>query len=284
VEQQSVPLPKPQPQQPRYGIHELYLFREFTRENYEQTFGLQPPAFDPTRPVKAWFDSSAAERLPGEVVTYSVVRKVANEMAWQVAPFVITAEQAAHVNLPGAYRYPAYKPAATPATVGAQSLNPVYLTSYDEATNLAKEIGAQQVYEAPVPTIPGQDINWNGEARRPWHVRMVNGHAYAAGILIAQKCARGVGAPGFWRLSQQGDPVWQPLEQIASVPNANVMPVPVRDLLPNERFGADSFSASPAVIRTDLELPGSGPVGDAAWKAAVLDALGRIEQKLIGVG
>jgi hypothetical protein len=277
MEAQSVPQEKPQPDRPRYGIGELYLFREFTRQGYEQTFGVQPPPFDPSKPIKTWFDSSVAGRLPGEVVTYSVVRKVEGQAAYAVSPFAITAEDAARVNLPGAYRYPAYVPADTPAMAGGQrAINPVFLTERAEAEALGRELGLS-VVEIPIPVLPIHELAWNGETRRQWALALPNGKRAVAGLLLQQKYAGGIGAPGFWKFNAQGYPIWEPIHPITSNPNAKVMPLPVRGLLPNERLIADIFG--PAVVRTDLEAP--GPAGsDEAWKALVTAALGRIEQKL----
>lgn len=44
-----------------YGIQHLFLFPYFqTRAQYTQATGKEPPAFDPRKPPKGWFDPAAA--------------------------------------------------------------------------------------------------------------------------------------------------------------------------------------------------------------------------------
>lgn len=54
---------------PKYGIKSLYLFPYYqTREDYLAATGLEPPAWDPSRPPKRWFDPSARSSTRRNVV------------------------------------------------------------------------------------------------------------------------------------------------------------------------------------------------------------------------
>jgi hypothetical protein len=290
----------PQPALERYSIAELYLFREYTRDTFEQEFGMQAPGFDPARPVKTWADVS---RLPSfvvqdsspnvfgpglETVTYQVVRKSGNTpLSFVLAPFIISAQEAGQVNLPGAYRYDAYKPDPTPAVVGSQPLNPNYLTTLVQADQLQHILGSSVVVgirEGIVPQVPGQPINWNGELRRPYELVLKNGRTPNVGLLLLQRHAGGFNCPGYWRLDAAENPRWEKETQVtAPLPGSpGPFPVPCRDLLPNEVLEVNSFSAAPFVRRTDMGGGGTGTGGDSVILATILDKLTKLS-KLFGL-
>jgi hypothetical protein len=66
----SQPVVAVQPNQQYYGTQELSLFKTFSRDTYLATFGVQAPAYDPSRLIKSWFDSTVDLSDPGNVVVY----------------------------------------------------------------------------------------------------------------------------------------------------------------------------------------------------------------------
>src|ERR1035441_2465220 len=49
------------PNAPLYPISSLYLYQTWTRASYKEAFGVQPPPFDATKPVKEWFATDATD-------------------------------------------------------------------------------------------------------------------------------------------------------------------------------------------------------------------------------
>jgi hypothetical protein len=95
----SEPVVRPQPDAASYALSELALFPEFTRASYRATFGIDAPPFNPARPVKTWFDSTADTSQYDNVAVYRVL---GSDAAGQPAlrQLVIPAAEAAAVNLP----------------------------------------------------------------------------------------------------------------------------------------------------------------------------------------
>lgn len=66
---------------PTYGITHLYLFPVYqTREAYQQATGMEAPPYDPTKPIKSWFDPKAAEN-PSRKIVYDRVIALADNGA-----------------------------------------------------------------------------------------------------------------------------------------------------------------------------------------------------------
>ena len=111
----SLPAAPPQPDQAYYSVLELALFTPYTRDSYLAAFGQQAPAYDPSRVIKTWFDSSADTSAPANVAVYKIIAQDPNGN-WGFQQMVMPATEAATVNLPGAIVYPPYVVAPTQAT------------------------------------------------------------------------------------------------------------------------------------------------------------------------
>jgi hypothetical protein len=93
---------------PTYGISQLYLFPAFqTREAYRLATGMEAPPYDPSRPLKAWFDPKALENPRRKIVYENVIAYAANGAPLVgpdgkpvLEPLVIDREIAATVNIP----------------------------------------------------------------------------------------------------------------------------------------------------------------------------------------
>src|SRR5690348_9415044 len=111
----STPQEIPQPNEARYLLTNLYLFKLYDRASYQEAFGQSPPTYDPTKPTKSWFDSSAASATgpvsyqywawndSGQVIQKTLTMSPADAMA---------------VNVWGYHVYPPYVPPPTKATRG----------------------------------------------------------------------------------------------------------------------------------------------------------------------
>ena len=95
--------PQPtQPNQPQYQIATLDLFPVYaTRAACQQATGQQAPPFDATQPIKGWANPAPS----GD--PYLVFDSTAAATGY-VSQISLPAAQAAQLNLPGIYNYPAY--------------------------------------------------------------------------------------------------------------------------------------------------------------------------------
>lgn len=250
----SQPGAPPQPDQPYYGVQELALFKTFTRESYLAAFGVQAPPYDSSRLIKSWFDSTVDTSNPGNVALYKIV---AQDRAgkWGMQQLVLPAAEAATVNLTGPVVYPAYVIAPTRATRGGAEINPQYLSLESDARAIMAEIGGGGIVDEG--TSPGFPVFYPAdEARRVWDV-LFRGQPLNVGLLLLAKNAKGVGAPGRWDTSS-GDAVWiaDPAPPTGLNDTRPPRPMPVRDLLPNERLQTGLMGVG--VIRTDLQPPAPG--------------------------
>src|SRR5437660_1565179 len=107
----GMPVSRPTiPAQPNllaYGVAELALFTSHARDSYRAAFGVQAPAWDPSRVRKTWFDSTVDASDASNVAVYKIFAPDANGI-WGFRQMVMPAWEAATVNLPGAVMYPAY--------------------------------------------------------------------------------------------------------------------------------------------------------------------------------
>jgi hypothetical protein len=278
VSRPVAPLP---PNKEVYSVQDLALFRSYTRESYRAAFGVEAPAFDPSRLVKTWFDSTADVSQPDNVSVYRVVARDANGN-WAVRQLVIPAAEAAAVNLPGRIAYPAYVVRPTNATrtgpggLVPQPLNPDYLSSMDDAQRMMAEVGGSAVVEE-FPLGGGFGTYFPAEEdRRLWEV-VVKGRRINAGFLLKDRNSGGVGAPGQWDLSGEV-PAWMPAPAGPSGVDDTrpLREIPVRDLLPFEQLQPTLMGAS--VIRTDLRQEAGKILGqftpeDRALLVAIYNAL-----------
>lgn len=93
---------------PKYSLDKLYLFPYYqTRQDYRRAVGEEPPAWDPQRPPKYWFDPNARQSTRRNVV-YDNVLAVSESGSPLVGPdgkpmldlLVLSKEEAATVNIP----------------------------------------------------------------------------------------------------------------------------------------------------------------------------------------
>ena len=262
VSKPVVPAP---PSEAAYSVDKLNLFPRLTRASYQDLYGLQPSAWDPSRRAKCWFDTSVIENFKGdpdnEIALYEVFDP---ESATGTRPMAITIREAASVNLPGAYIYPAWTVAPTtarqfaPDSSAGKPVNADLLCLRAEAVALASEIGA-----APSDVLeifPGGlfTVDWTGEPRRSWAIYW-KGEPHHASALLRQKYANGVGAPGAWDL-QGITPIWVPARiETGEQDTRSEVPVPMRRLFENEKLTKNLFSGW-LVQRRDLTPPSSDEI------------------------
>jgi hypothetical protein len=133
---------------------------------------------------------------------------------------------------------------------GTSTINPNYLSLESEAHALLLEIGGDGITEdgggAVFPYIYPPE-----EPRRAWNI-LFHGRPVNAGLLLLNRHAKGVGAPGHWDLSKE-EPLWisDPSAPTGVDDPRPPRDVPVRDLLPNEKFQAGLMGVG--VVRTDLK-------------------------------
>src|ERR1035438_3983508 len=119
-------------------ISALYLFAVYlTRAGYLAVTGNQAPPFDPTKPVKNWFDP-APNGQP-----YLMFDTAAGKLITMPLPVSI----AATVNLPGTYNYPAFVETPKDAMqncmvseIASTPIDPATLCLVPEAQAIAKAI------------------------------------------------------------------------------------------------------------------------------------------------
>jgi hypothetical protein len=247
----SLPVVPAQPDLLAYGVQELALFETYTRDSYLAAFGIQVPAWDPTRVKKSWFDSSVDASDPSNVAVYKIAGKDATGNNYAIKQMVIPAQEAATVNLPGAITYPAYVVAPTDVTRAGVGINPNYLSLQADALALMTLFGATQMIDegtgsAVFPTVYPPD-----EPRRMWDI-IFKGQPLNVGLMLLQQNANGVGAPGSWDWSSS-DPMWTAAPAPPTGLNDTRQPrdMPVRDLLANEKFQIGLMGVS--IVRTDLQ-------------------------------
>jgi hypothetical protein len=74
----SPPVAAAQPNTEFYNIQDLALFKAYSRDSYRTMFGVEAAAYDPTRVLKSWFDSTVDVSDPGNVAVYRVVAQDQN--------------------------------------------------------------------------------------------------------------------------------------------------------------------------------------------------------------
>jgi len=250
----SVQTQQPIPPTSPYGISLLYLFSTYTRASFLQAFGVVAPPFNPSWPVKTWFDSAANSNVP--TVYYSLETATEGDTQQIVfppvmAPFLLAAGQANVVNLPNdPTSYSAWVPAPTVAvqtqtlngvTTTINAVNPNFLStprSSKRSIFHTRRTGGVQTW-TPAPGNSDLQIQYGAETRRIYYFIDSNNQWQWVGYLLLQEYASGVGAPGQW-VSEPATPgpgapanmwVWQ-AGVIASpvVPTSQMIPMPMRTL------------------------------------------------------
>jgi hypothetical protein len=268
------------PDQAAYPIEKLWLFDRHTRATWEQAFGAQAPPWDKARRIKRWADSTALDEgadPAGHLVEYTYF----DFSSRSFQKFVLTAAEAAAPNLPGRYVYPKYviepSPAVVvgPAPLAPQPLSADILAHKEEAEALAAELGAEEVVEAATFTSGAFRIEWNGERRRQWLLR-IGAESYNAGLLLKSRHAYGVGAPGQWERTP-GGPVWVSFVQDTGEQDPRPeVPIPCRPLFEQEALHITPFGVM--VYRQDLPSEYNPP--PAPTDAEILQKLGEIGRDL----
>ena len=126
----------------------------------------------------------------------------------------------------------------------------MYLSLQIEAQEIMTEVGGTSLLdEGNTPVFPV--IYPANEPRRVWDV-VFKGEALNVGVLLSMKYANGVGAPGHWDTSGS-DPVWvsDPPAPTGTGDTRPPRPMPVRNLLPNEKFQTGLMGVG--IIRADLQ-------------------------------
>jgi len=254
--------PQPtQPNQPQYQISLLNLFPVYaTRAAYQQATGQQAPPFDPSQPLKGWADPAPSGQ------PYLVFDSTAAATGY-VRQITLTPAQAAQMNLPGIYNYPAYISPPTDA-IEVGPYGPIGSASPDQ---VCLQADAQTIANQIAPLYPGQSISvvqentgiyhyvYGLDPRRQWYIQVGN-QAFNAQVLIEAQNIHGVGAPGHWALTSTGlNWISDPPVTVAPA-NAVTIPVPIRPLLPNEQIvhlpgSLFDQAGSWVVERTDLPQP-----------------------------
>jgi hypothetical protein len=254
----SIPIVPAQPDLLAYGIQELALFANFTRDSYLAAFGIQAPAWDPSRVRKTWFDSTVDTSDPANVAVYKIVgRDATNNYA--IKQMILPATEAATVNIPGAITYPAYVVAPSTVTRAGVGINPNYLSLESDARALMTLSGATGLIDegssAVFPTIYPAN-----EPRRMWDIIFKN-EPLNVGLMMLQQNVNGLGAAGSWDWSTS-DPQWvaAPAPPTGLDDTGPARDMAVRDLLPNEKFQVGLMGTS--IVRTDLQNQANQQAGE----------------------
>jgi len=233
-----------------YAVSELALFRSFTRDSYRTAFGAEPPAYDPRRLIKKWFDSTVDSSQASDVALYRIFGYDAKGMP-VLRQLVLPAAEAATVNLAGDVQYPPYVVAPGKATRTGALVNPRYLSLQADAIALLHEVGGQDLKDEGMDTV-FPTLYPADEPRRVW-VFQFKGYSVNAGLALYDKNSKGIGAPGKWDFSGSG-PAWVPTQPGPTGLDDLRPPrdLPLRDLLPNERLQG-GLVQEVSVFRTDLQ-------------------------------
>jgi len=264
----SIPTVLPQPDTIQYPLTELSLFPRLTRAAYFQLYGEQAPAWDKTRRIQRWFDSSAGTLPPKEpYYVYHYVRG-ANGLP-VLSHTVITNAEAAVPNLPGVFRWPKHVTAPSGAwqpvldengiaTGEKRYLLPDALSHHGDALALRTELQrVEGIGEIPEPyeSVLGGPfaVRFDDTERRRFWNFIIRGESMSVGLLLRARYVHGVGAPGRWDLISDHYLRWIP-----DVPTdageqdlRPEIPIPQRALYLNERFIIGTPFSGPMVERTD---------------------------------
>jgi hypothetical protein len=254
----SQPVTPSQPNLIAYGIQALALFTTFTRDTYQAAFGIQAPAWDPTRLRKTWFDSTVDTSNPANVTVYKILGRDQN-FNWAITEMVMLSSEAASANLPGALTYPAYVITPSEVTRAGTGINPLYLSLESDAQALMAVVGGTGLLDEGSGGGVFPTVYPANEPRRLWDI-VFEGHPVNVGALLALEYANGIGAPGSWD-SSSGEPVWIPAPAAPTGLDDVRAPrdMPVRDLLPNEKIQAGLMGVS--ILRTDLQQQANEQAG-----------------------
>lgn len=237
----------------QYPLSALYLYQVWTRKSYEDTFGVQPSAYDPTKPIKRWF---ATDAVAFTVFDYDKKAFVSLSMP---------SDAAASVNLPGSYRYDTYSEPVNRATWMLMSSLVTKTSGFArlaDATRVASELGGK-VVEGKTPM--GTPYAYDSPDSRVYTVVTASG-SYDASVLMLSRAQRGLWHPGSW-LTTGAVPVFVPTPDYSD-PQEGMLDkslpaeygVPCRALTADEELRTTPYDVQ--VVRKSLQqvtqTPGSG--------------------------
>ena len=252
-----------QPDLPFYGFDALET-ESYNRESFLRTFGVQAPARDPKRRLQDWFDPDAANLPPDEMYIYGV-HEVGAGGTPRKRQAMITNAEAATVNLPGAFVYPAAVVRRSGAwnaitneqgeAVGKNYITANALTEKDQALALIAELRLNGIEVAPDPVradLSGPyTVRYEPEETRRIYNVVFNGGQQNAGLLLETRNKQGNGAPGVWVQAAIGNGVmWRSAPtETGELDTRPRVPRPMRDLYANETYRVAGFSVG--IKRTD---------------------------------
>lgn len=270
----QVPTAQPQPNAPAYGTNVLSVLPTYSRASYLSAFGKQAPAFDASRPPKAWFDSTKDCSNMSTMSTYSVL-KLSGNIASE-GTLVIPNCDASRINLPGGLNYPAYTVAASGVLEepGDTPVNPNYLSTLDQANGMLKQFGDASLQVTQQQMAFFSYVFPTNEPRRFYMVGHPNGFQENVGLLLVDQNFKGVGYPGHWQVGADGSHSWvnEALPPDGTNDPRPFVAPPVRPLLPNEKFASTLMSAQ--IVRTDMSpAPAPASTGFTDADRAILNRI-----------
>lgn len=221
--------------------------------------------------IKKWYITTD---VPVTVTHFDGVKNVFYQKTY-------TPEEAAFINIPGAYVWPSYRPAPSGAFQilegQRRQLPNDGLSAWADAGSLAQELKAAGWQVENVEEFKSEGVfavQYDvSEVRRMWNIniRLADGsfQPQNAGLLFKMKYANGVGAPGEWLgPNKASTPSWAAYGfESGEFSVAPEVPIPVRPLLDNETLKVTPFGVQ--VIKYEANQVEAGG-GDAKS----LDALG----------
>jgi len=268
------------PDEAYYSITRLQKTERLTREKQPDL-----PRFDASRPMQEWrLTDEEAAAVDGNEYKY----KTWNAGARSFVDLSITAKDNEALftalttpNVPGEPPYEKWVVQPTPAhMVGpngpSSSISPNTLCTLEQAEMLASEIPGAIAVETPWAS-PMFRLEWAGETRRHYAIK-VGSSSPNAGLLLAQRWAKGVGYPGRWEfMGVLGSPQFIP-DPPPSITGAGEYPIPYR--LPvkgKEEIYEGGFGAA-IVYRLDRESI-YNPAGSSTGGTDTI-ALARLEERM----
>lgn len=268
------PVIQPQPEAAQFPIEKIYLFTRLTRAIYRELYGEEAPAYDPTKPIKRWGDTTKLSDADGtplpdpsmEICAYNVW----DEKKGAIVKRAMTNADAAAVNLPGVTVYPKWNnPDTSVAKVvdadSASEINGRQLISKEDAQFLMNEITRDTglsgiMVESDIQEGGNYKVVWGIETRRQYGLQITGLDIMNLAALGYQRWAAGFGCKGKWTLNSSGYPQF-----IADVVPDGMQdprpefPFPVRALLSNEKL-VIGWGGVPHIERTDISTETPGPV------------------------
>lgn len=255
------------PNRPTYGVDDLAMVPTFkTREAFQAFTGEQAPPFDPDAPVKRWYITHA---VSGPVDAGDLLTLQTYDTRPEVPvlrSFRIGGAEAASINLPGAYVYPA----AVVAPSGAfymlngekQYVSAQGLATWEDAKRIGVELMAAGYVLAPdsireLDRVGMFSIGYESdENRRLLHIQ-IKGELHNVGALMRDQYNEGIGAPGAWSSPDSGIVDWIPAPVRERVSTRGEVPTPMRALENGESwqrlpFGLQILNAADAAGASEM--------------------------------